>query len=133
MTDKCLDLEARSRRQNLRIVGVKEGKETGKDPRVFTANLLQQIFNLPERPKVDVAHRVQRAHSGIGAPPRQIILKLNDIAALEDIMKKVTIGKNLMFEGENIRFFRDYPAEMVKKRALFTKGTGTGLRLCSGG
>lgn len=48
-------------------------------------------------------------------------------------MKKVTIGKNLMFEGENIRFFRDYPAEMVKKRALLTKGTGTGLRLCSGG
>lgn len=121
MTDKCLDLEARSRCQNLRIVGVKEGKETGKDSQVFTANLLQQVFNLPERPKIDQAHRVQRARSGAGAPPRQIILKLHDLSVLEDIMKKVTSTAILTFEGENIRIFRDYPAEVVKKRTLFTK------------
>ncbi|XP_032885046.1 uncharacterized protein LOC116978134 [Amblyraja radiata] len=121
MTDKCLDLEARSRRQNLRIVGLREGKETGMDPWEFTANLLKQVFKLSEKPKVDVAHRVQRAHSRPGAPPRQIIVKLHDIAALEDIMKKIPFATNLMFEGETVRFFRDYPAEVAKKRALFTK------------
>lgn len=89
MTDKCLDLEAWSRRQNLRIVGVREGKETGMDPREFTANLLKQVFKLSHKLKIDVAHRVQRANLRPGALPRQITIKFHDLAAHEDIMKKI--------------------------------------------
>lgn len=72
MTEKCLDLEGHSKPQNLRIVRVKERKEDGKDTRDFAADLLQQVLNLPERPKLDRAHRAQRARPGSGAPPRQL-------------------------------------------------------------
>ena len=48
MKYKCMDLEARSRRQNLRIVGVKEGKESGHNFQEFAANLLKQVLKLPE-------------------------------------------------------------------------------------
>lgn len=37
-TDKCLDLEERLRRQNLRIVGVQEGREHGTQTRDFVTN-----------------------------------------------------------------------------------------------
>lgn len=75
MTEKCLDLE----RQNLKIVGVKERKEDGKD-------LFQQVLHLDERPKLDRAHRALRIRLGSGAPPRQLILKLHHASVLEDIM-----------------------------------------------
>lgn len=57
MTDKCLDLEVRLRRQNLRIV-VQEGREHGTQTRDFVTNLLKEAFKLLENPRIDVAHRV---------------------------------------------------------------------------
>lgn len=43
MTKKCLDLEGRSKRQNLRIGGGNKRKEDGKDTRDFVAQLLRDI------------------------------------------------------------------------------------------
>ena len=40
------DLEARSRRNNIRIVGVREGAETGKKPLEFIAGLLKEKLGL---------------------------------------------------------------------------------------
>ena len=46
LRDRCEDLEARSRRCNIRITGVKEGCEHGKHPSEFVANLLKVILEL---------------------------------------------------------------------------------------
>lgn len=102
---------------------MKEGKEIGKDPRDFAAQLLQGVLNLDERPKLDWVHRALRARTGPVAQPRQLILKIHHSYVLEDIMKKVANKRNLIFEGDNIRIFRDYPAKVVQKRALFTKSS----------
>lgn len=75
---------------------------------------------LDEKPKLDWAHGALRARPGPTAQPRQLILKIHHSYILEDIMKKVANNRNLIFEGDNIRILRNYPAEVVKKRALFT-------------
>lgn len=60
LSEKCLDLEGRSKRQNLRVARIKEGSENGQKPREFVAQLLKEVLNLTEAPVIDRAHRALR-------------------------------------------------------------------------
>lgn len=51
LSEKCLDLEGRSKRQNLIVAGIKEGKENGQKTRHFVALLLKETLNLEEAPE----------------------------------------------------------------------------------
>lgn len=42
LTEKCIDLEGRSKRQNIRIAGIREGLENGQGAREFVAKLLME-------------------------------------------------------------------------------------------
>lgn len=53
LSEKCLELEGRSKRQNLRIAGVKEGLESGKKPRDFVAQFLAEALQLDNSPLID--------------------------------------------------------------------------------
>lgn len=55
LTQKCEDLEGRSRRHNIRLTGIPEGKE-GPRPRDFIAQLLQERLSLEEKLLIDRAH-----------------------------------------------------------------------------
>lgn len=57
LSEKCLNLEGRSNRQNLRVAGFKEGEENGKKPREFVAQLLKEALNFEDAPVIDRAHR----------------------------------------------------------------------------
>ncbi len=53
------DLESRSRRQNIRIVGIKEGAENG-EPTEFVTNLMVNLLgedNFDRPIQIDRAHR----------------------------------------------------------------------------
>lgn len=56
---KIEEQENRQRRNNLRLLGIPEGKE-GDDPRLFIVKLLKDSF--PDHPGWDWDHEVQRAH-----------------------------------------------------------------------
>lgn len=79
LEDKLMDLESRSRRENVRIYGVQEGSEKEASTMVtFVENLLQEGLGLTE----DVPDlQIERAHRSVGpqlpddAPPRSIIVK----------------------------------------------------------
>lgn len=55
LSEKCEDLEGRSHRNNLRIIGLCEGTE-GPRPTDFIADLLQDALQLEERQLLDRAH-----------------------------------------------------------------------------
>ena len=55
LTEKCLDLEGRSCRQNIRLIGIEEGVE-GKNLQ-FCATVLKEILDLEDRPRLDRGHR----------------------------------------------------------------------------
>lgn len=109
LSEKCLDLEGRSKRQNLRIAGVKEGEERGQGARDFVAQLLMEVLQLDEKPMIDRAHRALRQRSGDDHPPRHLILRVHYCHTLESI-----------YRGQRIQIFRDFPPTVVKRRAAVT-------------
>ena len=120
LSEKCLDLEGRSKRQNLRIAGVKEGEERGQKARDFVAQLLMEVLQLDEKPVIDRAHRALRQRPGDNEPPRHLILRVHHCHALESILQKVMRSQNLTYRGQRIQVFRDFPPTVVKRRAAFT-------------
>lgn len=73
---KCEDLEGRSRRNNIRLVGVPEGLE-GPRPREYISKCLQDMLNLDEPPLLDCAHRSLREKPREGGPPRPFIISVH--------------------------------------------------------
>lgn len=120
LDEKCEDLEARSRRNNVRISGIPEGTE---GPRMteFVSQLLAETLSLAEKPLIDRAHRVNRQRPKQGDPPRPIILRLHYYHVREEILRKATENRNLMYKGVKINIFPDFPPSVAKRRAAFTK------------
>ncbi|XP_026092897.1 uncharacterized protein LOC113065665 [Carassius auratus] len=120
LTEKCEDLEGRSRRHNIRVIGVPEGTE-GPRPRDFIAGLLQEVLSLDEKPLIDRAHRTLRRRPEPHEPPRPFVLRLHYFHTLEDILRKAAAEKQLFHGGKRIQIFPDYPPAVAKKRALFNR------------
>ncbi|KAL0195705.1 hypothetical protein M9458_007211, partial [Cirrhinus mrigala] len=120
LTEKCEDLEGRSRRHNIRIIGVPEGTE-GLRPRDFIAGLLQEVLSLDEKPLIDRAHRTLRRRPEPHEPPRPFVLRIHYFHTLEDILRKAAAEKQLFHGGKRIQIFPDYPPAVAKKRALFNR------------
>lgn len=71
LRERSEDLEARSRRSNIRITGVKEGREHGKRITEFVADLLKEALNLEKAPLLDRSHRTLRSRpTDDNEPPR---------------------------------------------------------------
>ena len=120
LTEKCIDLEGRSKRQNIRIVGVPEGKENGQRVSDFVAKMLQAALDLEETPLLDRAHRALRTHPGDDAPPRHLIARIHYCHTMEEILRKVSSKRSLKLGDDRIQIFRDLPQAVVKRRAAFT-------------
>lgn len=121
LTDKCTDLEGRSRRQNIRILHIKEGAESGMKPRDFVAQLLMETLSLEKLPLVDRAHRALRNRPGDDEPPRAFVLRLHYTYEMEEILQKAAKMQQVTFKGQRINIFPDYPPAVVKRRALFKR------------
>ncbi|KAK7889688.1 hypothetical protein WMY93_009522 [Mugilogobius chulae] len=120
LSEKCVDLEGRSKRQNIRIAGVKEGKEYGQRVSDFVAQLLKTTLALDDTPLLDRAHRALRVRPGDDEPPRHLIARVHYCHTLDEILRKSSVKKNVMFGEDRIVIFRDLPQAVVKRRAAFT-------------
>lgn len=117
---KAEDLEARSRRCNLRIFGVKEGREAGVSASTFVAKLLQKVMGLDEPPVIDRAHRTLQQAPGDGQPPRAFVVKCHYYQEKESILRKAVTSPKLVSEnGDTIRVFPDYTQNVARRRAAF--------------
>ncbi|XP_073798760.1 LINE-1 type transposase domain-containing protein 1 [Danio rerio] len=117
---KVDDLENRSRRQNLRIIGIPEGLE-GQSPVTFMISLFIELFgdSAFERPlQIDRAHRTgQKTHPN--AYPRHMLVRLHHYQTKELILKLSRERGSLEFNGATIRIFPDMSAEVARQRAEF--------------
>lgn len=120
LSEKCLDLEGRSKRQNLRLAQVKEGLENGVKTRDFVAQLLAEVLQLDEKPLLDRAHRALRTRPGDNEPPRHLIIRVHYCHVFDEILKKVMQARTIKYQGQQIQIFRDFPPAVVKRRAAFT-------------
>lgn len=125
LEDKVLDLESRSRRENMRIYGVPEGSEKESTTMVsFVENLFREGLELPD----DVLDlQIERAHRSVGpqppadAPPRSIIIKFLSFKTKETLLRKAWQRKGFSWQDYHINLDHDYPPLILKKRREYTE------------
>ncbi|ROL42847.1 LINE-1 retrotransposable element ORF1 protein [Anabarilius grahami] len=129
---KVEDLEARSRRCNLRIFGVEEGREAGVSASTFVAKRLQKVMGLDEPHVIDRAHRTLQQAPGDGQPPRAFVVKCHYYQEKESILRKAVTSPKLVSEnGDTIGVFPDYMQNVARRRAAFGQVRQL-LRQCEG-
>lgn len=117
---KLSDLEGRSRRNNIRILGVPEGEEKGR-PTEFVSNLIPRLLgddNFTKPVVIDRAHRTLQPKPPEGSRPRMIIARVHLIQEKEKILR---LGRqsSMEYEGNRILIFPDYTAEVMEQRRSF--------------
>lgn len=116
------DQENRSRRQNIRVVGLPEKLEKD-NPTIFMESVLLEVFgedNFPRRPEVDRAHCTLRPPPPPNAPPRAMIGRLHHCKTRELVLKQSyeRLGQ-LTYRGNKVSFFPDLSTDLLRRRAAF--------------
>lgn len=118
---KTTDLESRSRRNNIRIIGLPEEIE-GQRPTTFFAELLFEVFGdaFPSPPEVDRAHRALSAKPQTGGKPRAVIIRLHHFQNKERIIREARARRGkLLFRGKPIFIFEDYAPDVLEQRSKY--------------
>ncbi|KAI4832857.1 hypothetical protein KUCAC02_015801 [Chaenocephalus aceratus] len=116
------DLEARSRRKNIRLLGLPESME-GPRPTAFFSDLLPQLLGdqiLPTSPELVRAHRSLAAKPKPGERPRPVIIRFHNFQTKERVIREARkMRADLRYEGKSIAFYEDYIPEVVMQPALY--------------
>lgn len=118
LQEKCEALENRSRRNNIRLVGIPEDKE-GTMATEFVSNLLQEVLGLDEKPLLDRAHRSLQTKPKPDQPPRPFIARVHFFHVRELIIRQARQLQSLSFSGRPIYIFPDLTAAEATKIAAF--------------
>jgi len=115
-----LDWQGRSRRQNIRLIGIEEGVE-GRDPRQFCADVLKEILGLDDTPRLDRGHRSLAPKLCEGERPRPFIIRVHHGDVKDRILCISSRKKQLLYKEKRVHIFPDFAPEVAKKRAAFTE------------
>lgn len=119
-------LENFSRRNNIKIVGLKEGIE-GEDPIKFFQDWIPDILQMEEGNRsieIERAHRALRPKPQHNQNPRSILIKCLRYQDKERILQAAAQGAKkrngpLMIEGSKVLFYPDISYELLKRRKEF--------------
>lgn len=122
LLNKVDDLENRSRRNNVRLVGVPENAE-GRNPVAFFETWLPNVLGkdaLSSFFAIERAHRVPTRPFPPGGPPRPILLKLLHFRDRDMILRLAREKKDLEIGGHKISIYPDFSSEIQRRRMQFT-------------
>lgn len=118
IAERLDDQEARARRDNIRIFGVKEGIE-GRNALAFFETWLPKILNLET---AEGRIRLDRCHRSFGRPkpgvPRAVIMKLHYPADKMKILA-LSVKHKIEYEGSTIAVRQDFPQKVIQQRRTF--------------
>uniref|UniRef100_A0A671RZG0 Uncharacterized protein n=1 Tax=Sinocyclocheilus anshuiensis TaxID=1608454 RepID=A0A671RZG0_9TELE len=120
LIDKVDHLEKRSRRYNLRFVGVQESSE-GNDITGFMSKLIPQLLgrdNFPTPPISEWAHRSPTAHQSGRASLRPIMVMLLNFQEKVQILR-ISRERKLEYNGTRVYIYQDFSADLMKRRRSF--------------
>lgn len=115
------DLENRSRRNNVRLLGLTEGKE-GANLKECIAKILSEGLSMD----VDSDFEIERAHRSPGSwpdddqPPRLIMIKFLRPSARDKVLKTARENGGTVWSGCNISLFPDMTKELAERRKAFS-------------
>lgn len=123
LTEKVEDLESRSRRCNLRVIGLPEGVE-GSDPVTFMSHFFQDVLGsemFPAPPLLDRAHRIGPASLADkeNQRARVMIVRFHYFTDKEKVVRRGNWNQ-LFYQSHKIFVFPDYNSSVAKRRAAFS-------------
>uniref|UniRef100_H3APA2 L1 transposable element RRM domain-containing protein n=1 Tax=Latimeria chalumnae TaxID=7897 RepID=H3APA2_LATCH len=121
LQEKADDLENRSRRCNLCLVGLPKAEE-GKDPVSFLESWLPSLLNLlvlSNNLEVERAHRAFLPRTRNADSPRMLIFKLLRYRNKEVILRQARKLGALTFKNKPVYIFPDMNADLFQKRRSF--------------
>lgn len=119
--EKMDDLENRSRRNNLRIIGIPEGAE-GSQPTMFMESFFTELFGaskLPSPPEIERAHRAPIPKPQPGAQSRPMLVRFLRFQAKEEILRLSRQQGQLLYKNSRVHIFPDLSAELRNRRNEF--------------
>lgn len=122
LKNKLADLEGRSRRGNVRIIGIPENTE-GTQPSKFFAQLFQDVFGrdvFPAPPELDRAHRSLAPKPGPGGRPRPVIVCFHRYQNKEMVIREARKRGTLVYQNNQFRIYEDYVPEVVSERKKYS-------------
>lgn len=122
---KLEDLESRSKRQNVRVLGLPEGLEE-KDARAYMAAMFTCLLGdlLSGPPELDRAHRSLQPKPRPGDPPRPMIVRFHRYVEKEAVLRWAKSHKDSSYNGHKIKIFEDFSAAVARSRAAFNPVKG---------
>uniref|UniRef100_A0A3P9M7X3 L1 transposable element RRM domain-containing protein n=1 Tax=Oryzias latipes TaxID=8090 RepID=A0A3P9M7X3_ORYLA len=130
LTERCDDGENRSRRENIRIIGLKEGSE-GQSSVTFFESWLPEVLGMETKRGVI---KLDRAHRALGPPKedrcRPVIIKLHNFTDKQRILTAAREKGQIIYKGSRIYIRQDFSAQVREARQKFN---GTCQRLIKGG
>ncbi|KAI4817805.1 hypothetical protein KUCAC02_011181 [Chaenocephalus aceratus] len=128
---KLTDMEGRSRRENIRIHGVKEGAEDNSPSMgTFVEDLLREGLDLPATFEL----RVERAHRALmpkppgEVSPRSIVVKLSSYRTKEELLRLAWQKRGFQHLERRVNLDHDYAPDVLRKRKAYAEAK-TVLRL----
>ncbi|KAI2656553.1 LINE-1 type transposase domain-containing protein 1 [Labeo rohita] len=119
---KTADLEGRSWRNNIRIIGLLESVE-GPRPTVFFLELLSEVMGeqvLPAPPELDRAHQALVPKPKQGGKPRAVIVRFHRYQIKEAVMREARKRRgSLQYRGKLIAIYGDYSPEVLEQRTQY--------------
>ncbi|CAL9706579.1 unnamed protein product [Knipowitschia caucasica] len=121
LQEKCADFENRSRRCNLRFVGVVEDSEKG-NMLTFLPVFIREILG---RENFDSPLVIDRAHRSLGPKPastdrpRSIVACFHYFSDRQKILDLAKSKGKLVYDGRQVHIFPDMTPEVGKMRAAF--------------
>nr|WPK86705.1 NLRC3-like protein 46 [Sebastes schlegelii] len=121
---KIDDIEGRSRRNNIKIVGIPEDEEKGRTTE-FIAGLIPKLLGVSSFAKpviVDRAHRIPVPKPTDVKRPRSIIARIHFYQEKELILR-LSRQQQMIYSGQRIYVYPDYTAEVMAQRRGFREVT----------
>lgn len=119
LENKCEDLESRSRRNNIRIIGVPEGPDSSTTAAV--AAMLKEAFDLEKEPLLDRSHRTLQPKPKPGERPRPIVCRFHYHSDCVDILRRARELRQIKVADLTISIFPDFTAKIARARAEFNE------------
>lgn len=116
--DKMDDLENRSQRNNLRIVGLPETYKA-QDLMQLCALKIPKALGLKKQCDVERAHRLGNPQAERRGPRQVIVKHLNYMD--KTILQKFRTKRQLIIDNTDLLIFADYSAELTKRRKFFSR------------
>ncbi|KAJ1110002.1 hypothetical protein NDU88_007357 [Pleurodeles waltl] len=120
LRSKTMDLEDRSRRDNIRLFGIPENEE-GPDVQAFLCSILPKLTSLTFDPPLEFqrAHRVGPKRPYVASRPRPIIACLLRHAQTRQLLQAARNHRPFRMDKYEIRMTTDYSKDTNEHRKAF--------------